>query len=214
MINAMEEKRMMQVEELPLPIAFARAVDVDSTFAYMGSLVTFLAKGSETGGRFALMEYHTKPGNEPPPHVHEREHELFFVLEGKMRFYCEDKTIDIGVGDVVFLPQGKAHAFNCTSDFVRALIFVQANGEDAVGLDRYFVAMGETAKSMVLPESAITYAVDDPKHAIRVGASNGIRILSPSEAQQALPQYPGFGMPVHSSPARQLDRQSSIQEKH
>jgi mannose-6-phosphate isomerase-like protein (cupin superfamily) len=98
--------------------AFARAVNVDSTFAYMGSLMTFLAKGSETSGRFALMEYHTKPGNEPPPHVHEREHELYFVLEGTMRFYCEDKTLDIGAADVVFLPRGKAHAFTCTSNVV------------------------------------------------------------------------------------------------
>jgi PAS domain-containing protein len=29
------------------------------------------------------------------------------------------------------------------------------------------------ATSMVLPESAVTYAVDDPEHAIRVGASKG-----------------------------------------
>jgi hypothetical protein len=71
----------MQVKEQLSPTAFARAVNVDSTFAYMGSLVTFLAKGSETSGRFALVQYHTKPGNEPPPHVHEREHELYFVLD-------------------------------------------------------------------------------------------------------------------------------------
>jgi mannose-6-phosphate isomerase-like protein (cupin superfamily) len=157
--------------------AFARVVNVDSTLAYMGSLMTFLAKGSETGGRFALMEYHTKPGNEPRPHVHEREHELYFVLEGTMRFYCEDKTLDIGVGEVVFLPQGKPHAFTCTSNVV---IFVQATGKEAVGLDSYFLAMGEPAASMVLPESAITYAVDDAEHAMRVGASAGIRILSRS----------------------------------
>jgi mannose-6-phosphate isomerase-like protein (cupin superfamily) len=187
---------MMQFEEQPLPTAFARAVHLDSTFAYMGSLMTFLAKGSETSGRFALMQYHTKRGNEPPPHVHEREHELYFVLEGTMRFYCEDKILDIGPGDVVFLPQGKAHAFNCTSNAVRTLIFVQATGKDAIGLDSYFLAMGEPATSMVLPESAVTYAIDDPQHAIRVGASTGIRILSPSESQQILPQYPGFGMPV------------------
>src|SRR5215831_522058 len=122
-------REMIQVEEHLLPMAFARAVDLDSTFAYMGSLMTFLAKGSETGGRFALMEYHTKPGNEPPPHVHEREHELYFVLEGTMRFYCEDKTLDIGAGEVVFLPQGKPHAFACTSAVVRTLIFVQATGQ-------------------------------------------------------------------------------------
>jgi len=83
----------MHVEEQLLPTAFARAANVDSTFAYMGSLMTFLAKGSETSGRFALMECHTKPGNEPPPHVHEREHELYFLLEGTMRFYCEDKVL-------------------------------------------------------------------------------------------------------------------------
>src|SRR5215469_6582888 len=131
------------------------------------------------------MEFHTKPGNEPP-HVHEREHELYFVLEGRMRFYCEDKTLDIRAGQVVFLPQGKAHAFSCTSDVVRTLIFVQATGQGAVSLDSYFLAMGEPATSMVLPESAVTYVVDNPEHAIRVGASNGIRILSPSESQRAL----------------------------
>jgi mannose-6-phosphate isomerase-like protein (cupin superfamily) len=169
---------MTRVKNKLLPTAFARTVNVDSTFAYMGSLMTFLAKGSETSGRFALMEYYTKPGNEPPPHVHEREHELYFVLEGTMRFYCEDKALNIGAGDVVFLPQGKPHAFTCTSSVVRTLIFVQATGKDAVGLDSYFLAM------------------DDPRHATRVGASTGIRILSSSEAQQALPLYPGSGEPV------------------
>ena len=83
----------MPFDELLLSTAFARAVTLESTFAYMGSLMTFLAKGSETGGRFALMEFLTKPGNEPPPHVYEREHKLCFVLEGTMRFYCEDKIL-------------------------------------------------------------------------------------------------------------------------
>lgn len=187
---------MSNMKEQAIPTAFSREANVRSTIKYMGSLMTFLAKGSETGGRFALMEYHTKPANEPPPHVHEWEHELYFVLEGSMRFYCEDKILDIGAGEVVFLPQGKAHAFNCTSDFVRTLIFVQAAGKDAVGLDKYFLAMGQPAASMVLPEGEVTYAVDDPEHAIRVGASAGIRILSRSEAQEALPQYPGLGVPV------------------
>jgi mannose-6-phosphate isomerase-like protein (cupin superfamily) len=186
---------MTNTEEQTIPAAYSREVNVDSTIDYMGSLMTFLAKGSETSGRFALMEYHTKPGDEPPPHVHEREHELYFVLEGKMRFYCEDKILDSGAGDVVFLPQGKAHAFTCTSDFVCTLIFVQATGKDAVGLDSYFLAMGEPAASMVLPESAVTYAVDDPEHAMRVGASTGIRILSKSEVQRELPHYPGLGVP-------------------
>ena len=183
-------------EEKQLATVFARAANVDFTLSYMGSLMTFLAKSSETGGHFALMEFYTKPGNEAPPHVHEREHELYFVLEGSMRFYCEDKILDIKAGEVVFLPQGKAHAFNCTSPVVRTLILVQAIGADPVGLDNYFLAMGEPAGDMSLPRDATTYAVADPERTIRIGALNGIRILSPLETELELPRYPGFGVPV------------------
>jgi mannose-6-phosphate isomerase-like protein (cupin superfamily) len=186
----------IEPEEQQLPTSFARAVTTDSTISYMGSLMTFLAKSSETGGRFALMEYYTKPGNEPPPHVHEREHELYFVLEGSMRFYCEDKILEIKAGEVVFLPQGKAHAFHCTSPVVRTLILVQATGAEPVVVDNYFLAMGEPARDMSLPRDAITYALDDPERAIRIAALYGIRILSPQEAERELPQYPGFGVPL------------------
>ena len=194
--KASGSKTTIEREEKQLATPFARAATIDSTFSYMGSLMTFLAKSSETGGRFALMEFYTKPGNEPPPHVHEREHELYFVLEGSMRFYCEGEILDIKAGEVVFLPQGKAHAFNCTSPVVRTLILVQAIGADPVGLDNYFLAMGEPAGDMSLPRDATTYAVADPERAIRIGALNGIRILSPLETELELPQYPGFGAPV------------------
>jgi hypothetical protein len=113
-----------------------------------------------------------------------------------MRFYCEDKTLDIAVGEVVFLPQGKPHAFTCTSNVVRTLIFVQVTGKGAVGLDTYFLAMGEPAASMVLPESAITYAVDDPEDAMRVGASAGIRILSPIGGPTGTSAVPRLGRAV------------------
>jgi hypothetical protein len=174
---------MIQNQEQLLPTAFARASNI-ATIAYMGSLMTFLAKGSKRSGCFALMVYHTKPRNEPPPHDHEREHELYFVLERAMHFYCEDKTLDIGAGDVVFLPQSKAmhspavltrwHPDLCTGHWQ--------------GCCRHFVAMGEPAGSMTLPGSAGTYAIDGSEHAIRVGASSGIRILSLSETQRELPQ--------------------------
>ena len=173
--------------------AFERAATLDSTVAYMGSLMTFLAKASEADGRFALMEYYTKPGNEPPPHIHDREHEMYFVLEGSMRFYCEDKTMDINAGDVVFLPQGKAHAFNCLSPQVRTLILVAASGEDSVGLDSYFLTMGEVTQSMSLPDHAVTYVEETPERAIKACNDNGIYVMSEDETRKALPQYPGFG---------------------
>ena len=65
----------------------------------------------DTGGRFALMQVQGKPGNEPPPHLHEWEHETFYVLEGTMEFYCEDKVLTAHAGEAVLLTQGKPHTF-------------------------------------------------------------------------------------------------------
>ena len=160
----------------------------------MGSNISFFAEGEETGGRFALMEFNSRPGNEPPPHIHEWEHELFYVLEGRMEFYCDGKIMNIGPGEVAFLPRGKAHAFYVRSSTVRTLILVQATDERAVGLDRYFIGMSKPAASMELPDHQATHVMSDPAETIRVAAANGIRILSPEETAELLPNYPGFGV--------------------
>lgn len=61
---------MTQVKFAPA-VTYQRGAMLNSSMFYMGSLQSFLAKGEDTGGRFALMEYQAKPGNEPPPHSHE-----------------------------------------------------------------------------------------------------------------------------------------------
>jgi hypothetical protein len=126
--------------------------------------------------------------------IHEWEHELYYLLEGRMDFYCENEILSIGAGEVAFLPQGKAHAFYIRPPVVRALISVQATGERAVGLDRYFIDMGEPAASMELPDHQATHVMSDPAHAIRVAAAHGIRILSPEETAELLPHIPVSGL--------------------
>jgi quercetin dioxygenase-like cupin family protein len=155
-------------------------------------VITVLAKATETNGRFAFMEVKVRPGLEPPPHIHEREHELFFVLEGAIRFYTPEKTFDVQAGGVGFLPQGKPHTFACLTEEIRALIIVGAIGEETVGMDGYLLAMGEPARDMVVPDAEITHTVDDPEQAIKVGASWGLRFLTPEDTKKALPLYPGF----------------------
>jgi quercetin dioxygenase-like cupin family protein len=110
------------------PSAFKRSPSLETTLAYMGSNMSFLAKGEETGGCLALMEFHSRPGNEPPPHIHDWEDELYYLLEGRMEFYCDDEVLSVGAGEVAFLPQGKAHAFYIRSPIVKALCKRPANG--------------------------------------------------------------------------------------
>ena len=60
--------------------AFKRAKSLELSKWYMGSLTTSLAEHKDTNGAFCLVEATLVPGNEPPPHVHSREDELFYVL--------------------------------------------------------------------------------------------------------------------------------------
>jgi mannose-6-phosphate isomerase-like protein (cupin superfamily) len=61
-----------------------------------------------TGGAFTLFEE-----NQPvdtPLHVHEREDELFYVLEGDHVFQVGEREYRAGPGDLVFAPRGVPHA--------------------------------------------------------------------------------------------------------
>ena len=94
---------------------YHRAADQTSTVSYLGGEVAVLAK-EDTGGRFTLMSGEVKRGSEPPPHVHDREDQFYYVLKGEMEVYCETDVFRPCSGEVVFLPQGIPHAFG----YVRA----------------------------------------------------------------------------------------------
>jgi quercetin dioxygenase-like cupin family protein len=173
--------------------AFVRGATLDTSMMYMGSIMSFLVRAQETGGRLAMVEYRARPGNEPPPHVHLFEHEIFHVLEGKMEFHIEDQVETIGPGETIFLPKLRAHAFYIRSEYLRTLILTLATGDEPAALDSYFESMGEPATSMEIPTHAVTYMTDDPSHAIETGRKYGVKILSPEEARRALPRFQGLG---------------------
>ncbi len=126
--------------------AFVRGADLDTSMMYMGSIMSFLVRAQDTDGRFAMVEYRARPGNEPPPHVHLREHEIFSVLEGKIEFHCEDQVETVGPGETIFLPKGKAHAFYIRSEYLRTLIISLATTEEPAALDSYFASMAKRAR--------------------------------------------------------------------
>lgn len=172
----------------PAPKAFSAGPEIENTLFYMGSLMSVLASTERTNGAFSLLEYRSRPGNEPPPHVHAGQDELLYVLEGGIEAYTRDVVATVGAGQALFLPRDQAHAWYVTGRTLRMLIMT-----NPPGLDEYFAAMASPATGMALPEGAVTYAVDDPAHAVAVGRRHGIRILTPGEARELLPNYPGFG---------------------
>ena len=128
-------------------IAFARGrQSLEQSVWYSGWLMTLLATGQDTQGQFALVESVARKGNVPPPHIHHREDEIFYVLEGEMTFSVGDRTIKATPGTMVFLPRDVAHSFVIESEQVRVLA-VSA----PAGLEGFFKECSVPAPSMTLP---------------------------------------------------------------
>jgi len=53
----------------------------------------FLATGENTNGKYAIWEAIVPPGGGPPPHVHSREEEGFYILEGEITLHAGDKQV-------------------------------------------------------------------------------------------------------------------------
>ncbi len=94
------------------------------------STVTIKATGQDTGGSFYLGEGVIQPGFAgPPPHVHERLHDMFYVLEGRLTMRLGDETLELGPGSFVCVPPGTVHTFsNRTEQPVRFLNFTTPAG--------------------------------------------------------------------------------------
>jgi quercetin dioxygenase-like cupin family protein len=107
----------------PLPSPpLAWAADAGRTF-HQGVPFTVKVGELRAGRGFAVMEYATRQGEEPPDHVHPTEDEFFYVLSGTLVFRCGGRSFGLGPGGCILLPQGIEHGYTITSpDPVRLLV--------------------------------------------------------------------------------------------
>ena len=165
--------------------AFKRTPSLEISKWYMGCLTTNLAETKDTNGAFCLVEVILAPGNEPPPHVHSREDELFYVLEGEFDVYVGEESFDVKTGECVFLPRFKPHAFVIRSPRLRLLTLFTPGG-----LEEAFRKVGSPAQYLDLPSEATTYSMVEVEQTARRFSEYGARFLTPDEIAVELPLYP------------------------
>ena len=129
----------------------------DGKFVKLMSVgVRFMAWGEETGGGFSLVEHPIAPNTlAAPVHIHEREDEYSYVLEGRMGALLGDKVVYANEGDFVFKPRNQWHTFwNAGDTPCRILELISP-----AGFEVYFqelVALGGSGKAP--PEALATLA--------------------------------------------------------
>jgi quercetin dioxygenase-like cupin family protein len=109
------------------------------TVAVVGDVYRFLAAGEDTGGKYALWETIVPPGGGPPPHVHSREEEGFYVLEGEITFTVNGERVVARAGTFANLPVGTPHGFKNESDRPAKMLVSVA----PAGLERMFFECGK-----------------------------------------------------------------------
>lgn len=104
------------------------AVAREDTFWWQGGLYEIKARAEDTAGALGLVEASLYRGFGPPLHVHTREDEAFYVLEGRIRFRQADDEFVAGAGAWVWGPRGVPHTFKVESERARALILATPGG--------------------------------------------------------------------------------------
>jgi quercetin dioxygenase-like cupin family protein len=108
-----------------------------------GDTLTFKATAHTTDGAFTLIDCEAAPGGGPPPHVHEREDEAFYVLDGEFEIWVGDEPIAAAPGDFVFVPSGTVHRFSNVGDAPGRILILFTPG----GIEAFFRAAGTVATS-------------------------------------------------------------------
>lgn len=95
----------------------------------MGEKIICKIHGSETFGRFAVVEETSPPLNTMFSYRHRRTEKIYYVLEGKYEAFIGDEKIVINQGDTVPVPRGTSHHFrNLLSIPSKLLIFITPGG--------------------------------------------------------------------------------------
>lgn len=143
--------------------------------AVVGDTYTVLLRGSDTAGRFALIDMLVPPEGGPPPHRHNFD-ETFHVLEGEIEVSLrDDRPIRAGAGETVNVPANAPHSFrNASADQTRLLCFVSP-----AGLEDYFAGFGDPVPTRTSPAPQLSAGEREQRmaNAVELAPDYGIENL-------------------------------------
>jgi quercetin dioxygenase-like cupin family protein len=129
-----------------------------------------LASASDTNGVLGAVEVASPRGAVPPLHVHRREDEAFYVVEGEYRVFVGDDVITASPGTWIWGPRDVPHGYQIHSERGRHLSLTLPGG---------FEAFFEEAAAIATPDA-------DPRNEMSrlaaVAARHGVELLGPPPA--------------------------------
>ncbi len=98
---------------------------------FFNQTIAVLASASDTNGVLGAIEVASPAGAAPPLHVHHREDEAFFVLDGEYSVFVGDDVIKASPGAWVWGPRAVPHGYQIHSERGRHLSLTMPGGFEA-----------------------------------------------------------------------------------
>ena len=83
---------------------------------FIDNLAFVHVTGEQTGGALEVVEAWGARGDMPPLHIHHREEETFYVVEGQLTLFVADEEIVLTAGQAVVAPRGVMHVYRVDSE--------------------------------------------------------------------------------------------------
>ena len=138
-------------------------------------LMTFKVAGEDTGGAYSLTDSLVPPQAGSPPHIHHKEDEAFWVLEGKLEVLVGENKFRASAGSFVHLPKGIPHSYmNVGTRSARFLTLMVP-----AGLEKFFEEVGKPGADVSSPPP---FGEEDIDKLMAVAPRYGVEILPPPES--------------------------------
>src|SRR3954468_136777 len=144
---------------------------------FMNNLAYVHIDGAASGGTFTLVELHGGRGDMAPLHVHHRDDETFYVIDGELSLFFGGKRVAVGPGQAELAPREVAHTYRVESEQARWLVVASP-----AGFDSFVRAVAEAAPTRELPPPGREH---DRAVLAAKAAAVGIEILGPPGALPA-----------------------------
>jgi len=138
---------------------------------WLDCLAEIKVTAEDTGGLLSILEITEAPNATAPLHVHHREDEGFWILEGDVTLEVGDTRIEAHAGDFAFGPRGIPHRYTVGDGGCRMLFIMTPGGfEDLVR------EMSVPARARTLPPPPDEEP--DWAHVAAVATAHGCEVLS------------------------------------
>jgi quercetin dioxygenase-like cupin family protein len=110
---------------------------------------------SSTGGKLTLIESRTRGG--APLHLHTKEDEYFYVVDGKIIVKCNGKTFHGEKGSFIFLPKDIAHEWDVESENDATVLMITVPAMLESFLHKFHAASSKEDRSAIADEFGIKF---------------------------------------------------------